>query len=313
MGGGPAHPGVADHPGWVKYHGITEDELDAVTGPSPGRWPATRSPATSWPTDRRHHRSRAPRRAAPVRLGRRVQARGQPRPAVPGSAAGHQHHLHRPEAVVGGRPAGSGCRSRARIPIPRRRRPGSSPGSSTPTARHPRDLARWLGITPKAARLVPGRPRRRPHRSGGRGGAGLDDSRRRRGRRLRPVRGCVPAARLRSLRPRLLSHRATIPEGQGHAVSRTATDSPVLLVDGHVAGTWRPPPATAAPSPSPFRRLPRTVVAAPHRCAGAVRPAAWARGSPSRSPRAEALVRHEVDLRRTGSCHRALPPGRLGG
>jgi hypothetical protein len=63
-----------------------------------------------------------------------------------------------------------------------------------------------------------------------------------------------------------LSHRArTVPEGRIEAVSRTAGwISPVLLVDGRVAGTWASERtgATTTVTVTPFAKLPARVVEA---------------------------------------------------
>jgi hypothetical protein len=129
------------------------------------------------------------------------------------------------------------------------------------------DLARWLGVSPKAARQTLA-----PHADalvevdveGHRawmtpaGATAAAASGRAEGVHLLP--GFDPYV----LAP--LSHRAhTIPEGRVDAVSRTAGwISPVLLVDGRVAGTWEPTVNGSATTVTvtPFARLPKRVVAA---------------------------------------------------
>jgi hypothetical protein len=63
-----------------------------------------------------------------------------------------------------------------------------------------------------------------------------------------------------------ISHRdEIIPAGKVDAVSRTAGwISPVLLVDGRIAGTWEPSTARGVPTVTvtPFAKLPRRVVTA---------------------------------------------------
>ena len=133
------------------------------------------------------------------------------------------------------------------------------------------DLARWLGVTPKEARVLlaahadePGRGRRRRD-------AGVDD----------PGRGTAAAAEagapegvrlLPGFDPWVLaplSHRAhTIPDGHVDDVSRTAGwISPVLLVDGRVAGTWEVgvDAGVTTVTVSPFETLPKRVVTAVRR------------------------------------------------
>jgi hypothetical protein len=132
------------------------------------------------------------------------------------------------------------------------------------------DLARWLGVTPKAARLALA-----PH---------VDD--------LVEVDvegdaawmtpdGATAAAAsgpaegvflLPGFDPYVLapiSHRAhTIPEGRVEAVSRAAGwISPVLLVDGRIAGIWEPAASdgTTTVTVTPFAPLPKRVIAAAER------------------------------------------------
>ena len=129
------------------------------------------------------------------------------------------------------------------------------------------DLARWMGVTPKAARLALA-----PHTDdlvevdveGHRGwmtpdGAAAATS-------SLPAKGVylLPGFDPYVLAP--LSHRAhTIPAGRVDEVSRAAGwISPVLLVDGRVAGVWEPTVADGVGTiaVTPFATLPRRVVTA---------------------------------------------------
>jgi hypothetical protein len=129
------------------------------------------------------------------------------------------------------------------------------------------DLARWLGVTPKAARQalashadalveVDVEGHRAWMTPAGATAAAASG----------PAEGVylLPGFDPYVLAP--LSQRAhTIPAGRVEAVSRAAGwISPVLLVDGRVAGTWEPTVNGAATTVAvtPFARLPKRVVAA---------------------------------------------------
>jgi hypothetical protein len=129
------------------------------------------------------------------------------------------------------------------------------------------DLARWLGVAPKAARLALAAHADELAEVSVEGHAAW----------MTPAGAAAAAAAappegvylLPGFDPYVLaplSHRAhTIPEGRIDAVSRTAGwISPVLLVDGRVAGTWETEVsgATVTATISPFAPLPRRVVAA---------------------------------------------------
>ena len=132
------------------------------------------------------------------------------------------------------------------------------------------DLARWLGITPKAARLALAAHAETLAEVRVEGQAAW----------MTPE-GAVAAAAadppegvhlLPGFDPYVLaplSHRAhTIPEGRIPDVSRKAGwISPVLLVDGRVAGTWESSTSSDVTTITitPFRRLPTAVVTSARR------------------------------------------------
>jgi hypothetical protein len=129
------------------------------------------------------------------------------------------------------------------------------------------DLARWLGVTPKAARLALA-----AHADG------LAEVRVEGHAAWMTPAGAAAAAEagpaegvylLPGFDPYVLapiSHRAhTIPEGRVERVSRAAGwISPVLLVDGRIAGTWEPEVADGVTNVTitPFARLSAPVVRA---------------------------------------------------
>ena len=185
---------------------------------------------------------------------------------MPGPAAGHGHDVHRAGALVGG--------------VGQPDEPDPDAAAATVLARFldvngpatRDDIARWLGERPKAARLLLA-----AHADdlvevdvegatawmtpGGAAGAAAAGAR---GRRLLP--GFDPWV----LAP--ISHRAhTIPDGHVDDVSRAAGwISPVLLVDGRVAGTWEPATqdGVTTVTVTPFARLPKRVVIAAARAPG---------------------------------------------
>jgi winged helix DNA-binding protein len=249
-------------PGWERYHGITKAELDAVTAAIPEALagdPLTRD-----------------------ELAERVAA-----------ITGHDHlgdvlrsgwaQVFKPAANRGllcqGPPRGKATTftspatwldgtGQADDPDPREAAAAVLArflDVSGPATRE--DIARWLGVTPKEARVLlaehggdlvevdveGARGWMTPSGASAAGEAGTPE-----GVRLLP--GFDPWV----LAP--LSHRAhTIPDGHVDDVSRTAGwISPVLLVDGRVAGTWEPATdgRTTVVTVTPFARLPRRVVTA---------------------------------------------------
>jgi hypothetical protein len=129
------------------------------------------------------------------------------------------------------------------------------------------DLARWLGVTPKEARLLLATHADALVEVSVEGAsAWMTPAGARAAARSGPAEGVhlLPAFDPYVLAP--LSHRAhTIPKGRVAAVSRAAGwISPVLLVDGRVAGTWEPATegGTTVVTVTPFARLPARVVRA---------------------------------------------------
>ena len=257
-------------PGWVKYHGITEDELDAVTAAIP-------EALAGDPLTRDELADRVAAITGHAHLGEQLRSGWAAvfKPAAnrgllcQGPPQGTNITFTDPNrwlggAAVGG--AGAGPEpdpEEAMAMVLARFLDAHGPATRA-------DLARWLGITPKAARLVladhaaaltevdvEGEPAwMTPDGAAAAAASGPSE-----GVYLLP--GFDPYV----LAP--LSHRAhTIPEGKVDAVSRTAGwISPVLLVDGRVAGTWEPTTTGdgSTVTVTPFRRLPRTVVAAARR------------------------------------------------
>jgi hypothetical protein len=129
------------------------------------------------------------------------------------------------------------------------------------------DLARWLGVQPKPARVLLARHRdalvevdvagQKAWMTPAGAAAAAESG---------PADGVwlLPGFDPYVLAP--ISHRAEIiPAGKVDAVSRAAGwISPVLLVDGRIAGTWEPSTAAGVTTVTvtPFAKLPRRVVTA---------------------------------------------------
>ena len=247
-------------PGWERYHGISKAELEAVTDGDPRG--AGRRPADPRRAGRPHRRqltgARPPGRGAAVGVGAGLQARRQPGPAVPGPAAGEGHDVHVTRGVARRRDRATAAAE-----------PDPDEAAATVLARFldvngpatRDDLARWLGVTPKEARVLLA-----AHADGlvevdVDGFAGLDD----------PGRGAGAAAEagapegvllLPGFDPWVLapiSHRAhTIPDGRVDDVSRKAGwISPVAAgrrAGGRHVGARSSTPASPQSPSRPFGR-----------------------------------------------------------
>jgi Winged helix DNA-binding domain len=248
--------------GWVRYHGVTEDELHAVTDAIPealGDDPLTRDELAQ--------------RVAAVtglsHLGEQLRS-GWSQVLKPAANRGLLcQGPPRDGAVTFVDPARWLGRSRRRSA---RDLDAAIAGVLSrfldaygPATRD--DLARWLGVTPKAARLL--------LKAQGDALAEVEVA----GRRawMTPAGAAAAASSgpadgvflLPGFDPYVLapiSHRdEIIPAGRVAAVSRSAGwISPVLLVDGRIAGTWEPSAdrGTTTVTVTPFAKLPERVVAA---------------------------------------------------
>jgi hypothetical protein len=249
-------------PAWVKYHGVTAKELDAVTAAVPealAGGPLTRD-----------------------ELADRV--------------AGITGHAHLSEQLRSGwtavfKPAaaqGLLCQGPPRDgnitfvdpaswlgPPPSRPAPHPDEAVAAVLARcldaygpaTLQDVARWLGVQPKPARLLLARHADalvQVDLAGQK--AWLTPEGAAAAAEAAPAEGVwlLPGFDPYVLAP--ISHRdEIIPAGKVDAVSRTAGwISPVLLVDGRIAGTWEPSTARGVPTVTvtPFAKLPRRVVTA---------------------------------------------------
>lgn len=248
-------------PGWVKYHGITEAELDAVTEAIPAA-------LAGEPLTRDELADRIAAITGHAHLGEQLRS---------GWAA-----VLKPAANQGLLCQGPPRGTNVTFTDPARwlgadGTAGDDPDPDAamttvmasfldtygPATRD--DLARWLGVTPKTARLVlaaHGVDLVEVDVAGHRawmtptGAAAAAAAGRPGGVQLLP--GFDPYV----LAP--ISHRAhTIPDGRLDAVSRTAGwISPVLLVDGRVAGTWEADTTgdTTTVTVTPFAELSTAVV-----------------------------------------------------
>ncbi len=249
-------------PGWVKYHGITEAELDAVTAAIP-------EALAGDPLTREELADRVAAITGHTHLGEQLRS---------GWAA-----VFKPAANRGLLCQGPPRDGNITFTDPARwlgldgsgDEPDPDAAMATVLARFldvhgpatREDLARWLGVTPKAARLVLD-----AHEDGltevvveGRRAwmtaQGAEDA-----ATADPAEGVylLPGFDPYVLAP--ISHRAhTIPDGQVDQVSRAAGwISPVLLVDGRIAGTWEPERTgtTTTVTITPFAKLPAKVVKA---------------------------------------------------
>jgi hypothetical protein len=253
-------------PGWVRHHGVTEAELDAVTAAIP-------EALAGEPLTRDELAERVAAITGHTHLGEQLRS---------GWAA-----VLKPAANRGLLCQGPPREGNVTFTDPTRwlRGDGAEPdGLAEPDpddamaavlhrfldAHGPAtrdDLARWLGVTPKAARLVLAAHAEglvevtvEGHRAWmtAAGAAAAADARPTGGVHLLP--GFDPYV----LAP--VSHRAhTIPDGRLDEVSRKAGwISPVLLVEGRVAGTWEPQRTgdTTTVTVTPFATLDAAVVVA---------------------------------------------------
>jgi len=254
-------------PGWVKYHGITAAELDAVTGAIP-------EALSGDPLTRDELADRIAATTDHAHLGEQLRS---------GWAAAYKPAANR-GLLCQGPPRGANITFTDPI-----RWLAGAPGAVTADDQDPDpdaamatvlarfldaygpatrdDLARWLGVTPKAARVALA-----PHIDG------LVEVEVEGHRAWMTPDGATAAAAsgpadgvflLPGFDPYVLapiSHRAhTIPEGRVDAVSRAAGwISPVLVVHGRVAATWEAHTtgATTTVSLTPFTPLPKRVIAA---------------------------------------------------
>ena len=254
-------------PGWERYHGITKAELEAVTDAIPEALagdPLTRDEladriaaltgTTTWA------RCCAPGWAQVFKpaANQGLLCQGPPR--------GNATTFTSPDAWLAGGPGDASAEpdpDEAAVTVLARFLDVNGPATRD-------DLARWLGVTPKAARVL------LAAHADGLVEVDVDGST----AWMTPA-GAAAAAKagapegvllLPGFDPWVLapiSHRAhTIPEGHVDDVSRKAGwISPVLLVDGRVAGTWEVgvDAGVTTVTVSPFETLPKRVVTAVRR------------------------------------------------
>jgi Winged helix DNA-binding domain len=247
-------------PGWVKYHGITEAELDAVTDAIP-------EALAGDPLTREELADRVAAITGHAHLGEQLRS---------GWAA-----VFKPAANRGllcqGPPQGTNITftDPARWLGDTSTEPDPEAAMATVLARFldangpatREDLARWLGVPPKAARLVLSRHGDDLTEVSVEGHkAWMTPAGATAAEASGPAEGAylLPGFDPYVLAP--ISHRAhTIPQGRVDAVSRAAGwISPVLLVDGRIAGTWEPTTAGDVTSVTltPFAPLPARVMKA---------------------------------------------------
>jgi hypothetical protein len=249
-------------PAWVRYHGITRAELDAVTAAVPGALagdPLTRDELA----DRVAGLTGLSHLSKQLRSGwsavfkpaanRGLLCQGPPRDGA--------ITFTDPARWLGLDPsAGAPDPDTAMRAVLARFLDANGPATRD-------DLARWLGVPPKAARLL----------LAAHAGTFVEVDVEGQAAWMTPA-GAEAAASsgpatgvylLPGFDPYVLapiSHRAeTIPEGRVDAVSRAAGwISPVLLVDGRIAGTWEPSSGVdgTTVTVTPFAELPKAVVAA---------------------------------------------------
>lgn len=257
-------------PGWVKYHGITEAELKAVTEAIP-------EALAGEPLTRDELADRIAAITGHAHLGEQLRSGWAAvlKPAAnqgllcQGPPRGTNVTFTDPARWLGGLGhGGDGGDDRDG-----RDEPDPDTAMATVLARFldaygpatRDDLARWLGVTPKAARLV-----LEAH-----GGDLVVVDVEGQHAWMTPAGAAAAAAAGSPLGVHLLpgfdpyvlapiSHRAhTIPAGRLDAVSRTAGwISPVLLVDGRVAGTWEADTTgdTTTVTVTPFAELSTAVI-----------------------------------------------------
>jgi hypothetical protein len=268
-------------PGWVRYHGITEAELDAITDAIP-------EALAGDPLTRDELADRIAGLTGHTHLGEQLRSGWAAvfKPAAnrgllcQGPPRDGNITFTDPDRWLGTSGGAGGSRADADRDADRDADPDEAMATVLarfldaygPATRD--DLARWLGVTPKAARLALA-----AHGDGlvevdvegdsawmTPDGAGAAEAVSAPAGGSGPAEGVylLPAFDPYVLAP--LSHRArTIPEGRIGAVSRTAGwISPVLLVDGRVAGTWASERtgATTTVTITPFAELPARVVEA---------------------------------------------------
>lgn len=246
-------------PGWVKYHGITEAELKAVTEAIP-------EALAGEPLTRDELADRIAAITGHAHLGEQLRSGWAAvlKPAAnqgllcQGPPRGTNVTFTDPDRWLGEGHGSEPDPDAAMAVVLARFLDAYGPATRD-------DLARWLGVTPKAARQVlvaHGGDLAEVEVEGHRawmtpaGAAAAASAGTPRGVHLLP--GFDPYI----LAP--LSHRAhTIPAGRVDAVSRSAGwISPVLLVEGRIAGTWeaeRSGDATTV-TITPFAALPTAVV-----------------------------------------------------
>jgi Winged helix DNA-binding domain len=249
-------------PAWVKYHGVTAEELDAVTAAVPDA-------LAGGPLTRDELADRVAALTGHDHLGEPLRS-GWTAVFKPAAARG---------LLCQGPPRDGNITfvDPARWLGQRATRPARDPDAAIAAvlarvldAYGPatlQDLARWLGVQPKPARLLLARHQNAlvevevagekawmtPEGAAAAAASG-------------PAEGVwlLPGFDPYVLAP--ISHRAEIiPAGKVDEVSRAAGwISPVLLVDGRIAGTWEPSTAggTTTVKVTPFTKLPKRVVTA---------------------------------------------------
>jgi Winged helix DNA-binding domain len=249
-------------PGWERYHGITRAELDAVTVAIPEALagdPLTRDELAGRIAEiTGHDHLGAVLRSGWAQVFKPAANQGL---LCQGPPRGRSTTFTSPERWLAGvGEADDPDPDEAAATVLARFFDASGPATRD-------DLARWLGVTPKEARLLLTAHRDDLVEVDVEGAAGWMT--------LAGSAAAVEAGRpegvvlLPGFDPWVLapiSHRRhTIPDGHVDDVSRAAGwISPVLLVDGRVAGTWEPTVAdgTATVTVTPFRKLPAGVVKA---------------------------------------------------
>ena len=250
-------------PGWEKYHGITKAELEAVTDAIPEALagePLTRDElADRIAALTKHDHLGEVLRSGWAQVFKPAANQGL---LCQGPPRGKATTFTSPERWLAGGPAGD-------APDPDPHAAAATVlarflDTNGPATRE--DLARWLGESPKQARLLLAAHADELVEVDVEGNKGW----------MTPA-GAAAASRagapegvalLPGFDPWVLapiSHRAhTIPPGRIDDVSRTAGwISPVLLVDGRVAGTWESSVAgdVTTVTVTPFGKLPKRVVA----------------------------------------------------
>lgn len=254
-------------PGWERYHGITRAELDAVTGAIP-------EALAGDPLTRDELADRIAAITGHAHLGEQLRSGWTAvyKPAAnrgllcQGPPRGTNVTFTDPArwlGEAGAAPDDDPDPDEAMATVLARFLDAYGPATRD-------DLARWLGVSPKQARLalaahaddlveVDVEGHRAWMTPDGAATAGVSG----------PAEGVflLPGFDPYVLAP--LSHRAhTIPDGRVDAVSRAAGwISPVLLVDGRVAGTWEPTTNggsgdTTTVTLTPFAPVPKRVMAA---------------------------------------------------